>query len=158
MHGVTSTKQTDWTVPTLYLNFTWTVHGLYLNYIWTIREPYIDCTWGVLYSSCTVHFETYVILLKGFSSFENTVVCTINFFLPTTNDLHRTRNSLHMPGCTVQALYMHLTYTAHTPYNAPYKHPTSTLQAPYCRVQFWASVIFKKCSPFLKMFVRKAMF
>ena len=45
----------------------------------------------------------------------------------TANDLHRTRNSLHMPGCTVQALYMHLTYTAHT----PYKHPTSNLQAPY---------------------------
>ena len=62
----------------------------------------------------------------------------------TANDLHRTRNFLHMPGCTVQALYMHCTSTLH----ALYKHLTSTVQAPYCTVQFKPYVIFFKVFSF----------
>ena len=55
------------------------------------------------------------------------------------NDLHRTRNSLHMPGCTVQALTMHPTYTA----NTPYIHSTDQCSWGICN-------IFKKCSPFFE--------
>ena len=41
----------------------------------------------------------------------------------TANNLHHTRNSLHMPGYTVQALYMHRTSTV----QALYKHCISTV-------------------------------
>ena len=46
---------------------------------------------------------------------------------------------------TVHAPYLHPTYTIQRTIQAPYK-----LQAPYYRVQFWASVIFKKCSAFFE--------
>ena len=72
-----------------------------------------------------------------------------NTNVPTT--VHSTQQMIY----TVQeilyicldALYKHSTYTLLT----PHIHHTSTLKAPYCRVQFAAYVIFKKCSPFFEI-------
>ena len=58
-------QQTNWTVPTLYLNCTWIVHELYLNLTWTIHEPYMDCT-RVFF---TVHVQFIYSSLRGICNF-----------------------------------------------------------------------------------------
>ena len=61
---VDATHWTNWTVRTLYLNCTWTVLELHLNCTWTIHGLYAVFFVQFMYSSCTVHFEAYIIFKK----------------------------------------------------------------------------------------------